>query len=162
VRGLVPGVAYSVSATTRSARAGERDGVDYRFVSDARFRELIDQDAFLEWADVFGHRYGTPADAVAAAMAGGRDVILEIDVQGAAQIRRHAPGAILIFLAPPSREELERRLRGRRTEPEADLERRLADADREMEASAWFDHVVVNDDVERAAREVADIIWVSH
>jgi guanylate kinase len=159
---LVPGVAYSVSATTRSPRADELDGVDYRFVSDARFQDMIDRDAFLECADVFGHRYGTPAEPIATEIAAGRDVILEIDVQGAEQIRRRIPGAVLIFLAPPSRPELERRLRGRGTEREAGLERRLADADREMEAAGWFDHVVVNDDVNRAAREVADIISASH
>jgi guanylate kinase len=123
---------------------------------------MIDRDAFLEWADVFGYRYGTPAEPIAAEIAAGRDVILEIDVQGAEQVRRRVPGSVLIFLAPPSRVELERRLRGRRTEPEAGLERRLADAEREMGASSWFDHVVVNDDVGRAAREVADIISGSH
>ena len=163
LRELIPDIELSVSSTTRQPRPGETDGVEYRFVSDEEFDRLIAEDAFLEWAEIFGHhRSGTLGAPVTRARDAGRDVILEIDVQGAAQIRRRAPGASLIFLAPPSREELERRLRGRRTEPEADLERRLADADREMEASVWFDHVVVNDDVERAAREVADIISVSH
>jgi guanylate kinase len=107
---------------------------------------------------VFGHRYGTLVAPITQALAEGRDVILEIDVQGAAMVRRHVADAVLVFLAPPSWEELERRLRLRRTESEEELGRRLTGAREEMEQASWFDHVVVNDDVERAAAEVAAII----
>jgi guanylate kinase len=153
---------YSVSATTRNPRPGEHDGVHYRFVTPDRFDDLIRQGALLEWADVFGHRYGTPSAPIVEATMAGRDVIVEIDVQGAAQIRSRTPGAISIFLVPPSRVELERRLRHRGTESEPDLRRRLADADAEMAQAGLFDHVVVNDDARRAAHDVADIIGRSH
>jgi guanylate kinase len=162
VRAMRPDLVYSVSATTRAPRPGEHDGVQYRFLTPDLFAELIERGALLEWADVFGHRYGTPAAPIAEAIAAGRDVIVEIDVQGAAQIRSGSPDAVSIFLIPPSRAELERRLRHRGTESETDLRRRLADADGEMEQAGWFDHVVVNDDVKRAARDVADIIERSH
>jgi guanylate kinase len=162
LRELLPEMVYSVSATTRPPRAGERDGVDYRFVSESGFDQLVERDAFLEWAEVFGHRYGTLAGPIEQELAAGRNVILEIDVQGAAQIRSRVPEAVLVFLVPPSRRELERRLRGRATESEADLQRRIADTDRELQAAGRFDHVVVNDDVLRAARDMADIIEASH
>lgn len=152
------GLWFSVSCTTRPPRPGERDGRDYRFVSDRAFDELVATGALLEWAEVFGHRYGTPAEDVERARAAGRDVLLEIDVQGARQVKRRAPDAVLVFLVPPSREELERRLRSRGTEDEDILARRLAEAERELAEASWFDHVVVNDDLERAADEVLAII----
>lgn len=147
--------------TTRAAREGEADGVDYRFVSEEAFERLAVADALLEWAEVVGYRYGTPAAAVEEARATGRDAILEIDVQGAAQVRRRVSGAVLVFLEPPSWEELERRLRGRGTEDEATIARRLATAREELLERDRFDHVVVNDDLERAADEVAAIIQAS-
>ncbi len=162
VRALLPQVAYSVSATTRPPRAGEREAADYRFVSAETFDAWAREGAFLEHADVFGRRYGTLAGPVDDELRAGRDVLLEIDVAGAAQVRGRRPDAILIFLLPPSRDELERRLRRRGTEDDGDLARRLAGADREMEDRAWFDHVVVNDDADRAAQAVADIIVRSH
>ncbi len=134
------------------------DGVHYRFVSSATFRELIEEGAFLEWAEVFGHRYGTLMGPVAEDLHQSRNVVLEIDVQGAATIKAQLPEAILVFLEPPSEEELGRRLTARRTESGAALERRLAAAREEMKESSWFDHVVVNDDVDRAASQVASII----
>jgi len=134
------------------------DGRDYRFVSPETFRRLIDEGAFLEWAEVFGHRYGTLMAPIADALEAGRDALLEIDVQGAATVRERMPEAVLVFLAPPSNEELARRLRARHTEGEEDLARRLAAAQGEMDEAGWFDHVVVNDDVDRAAAEVAAII----
>jgi guanylate kinase len=119
---------------------------------------LVEEGAFLEWAEVFGRRYGTLMAPIAQALEEGRDVILEIDVQGAAEVRRQIADAVLVFLVPPSWGELERRLRMRRTESEEELARRLTAAREEMEQAAWFDHVVVNDEVERAAAEVAAII----
>jgi guanylate kinase len=153
-----PELVLSVSCTTRDPRPGEVERRDYRFVSPEAFQHLIDQDAFLEWAEVFGHRYGTLYGPIAEDVAEGRNVVLEIDVQGAAAVRKKMPEAVLIFLAPPSDHELERRLRARRTESESELHRRLAAARWEMDQRSWFDHVVVNDDVDRAAAEVAAII----
>lgn len=134
------------------------EGRDYRFLSSAAFQELIDVGAFLEWAEVFGHRYGTLSEPITRQIEQGRNVILEIDVQGAARVRESLPDAVLIFLAPPSDQELERRLRARRTESEPELQRRLVAAREEMNQRWWFDYVVVNDQVERAAAEVAAII----
>lgn len=153
-----PELVLSVSCTTRPPRPGEVDGRDYRFISPARFQELIDQGAFLEWAQVFGHRYGTLYQPIADEIERGRSGILEIDVQGAAAVRKRMPEAVLVFLAPPSDHELERRLRERRTEGKAELARRLDAARWEMEQQSGFDHVVVNDEVERATAELAAII----
>ena len=153
-----PSLYFSVSAKTRDPRPGEVQGRDYLFMSDRDFDDLIHRDAFLEWAEMFGHRSGTLAGPVRDALGQGRDVILELDVQGARTVRERVRGAVLVFITPPTREELERRLRARGTEDPADLERRLAAADWEMAQRDWFDHVVENDDLSRAAREVADII----
>jgi len=161
VRGVLaarPDLSLSVSATTRTPRPGEEDGVHYRFLTDAEFDRLVEEGAFLEWAEVFGRRYGTLAADVARARAEGRDVILEIDVQGAAVVRERAPDAVLVFLQPPSEEELRRRLAERGTETEEALERRLAEARREMSESSRFDHVVINDEIDRAVAEVLAII----
>ena len=156
---LRPDLELSVSTTTRARREGEREGVDYRYVSDDEFDRLVRDGALLEWADIFGHhRSGTPAGPVVRARGAGRDVILEIDVQGARQVREQAPEAVLVFLAPPSLEELARRLQTRGTENDEQIARRLEVAGRELEERPNFDHVVVNDDVERAAREIAAII----
>ena len=118
----------SVSVTTRPARPGEREGVDYHFVTEKRFDELVASRELLEWAEIYGHRSGTPAEPIRQARAAGRDVLLEIDVQGAGWVRRRLPEAVLIFLRPPSLEELERRLRARATESEDVLRRRLDEA----------------------------------
>jgi guanylate kinase len=152
------GLAVSVSVTTREPRPGEVDGVDYFFVSDAAFDRLIEDGALLEWAEIVGHRSGTPAAFVEETRAAGRDVILEIDVKGATQIRSQVPEAVEIFLVPPSFEELERRLRGRGTEDEPRIARRLDTARWELQQEGWFDARVVNDDLDRAADEVAAII----
>jgi guanylate kinase len=151
------GLALSVSATTRTPRPGEEHGRDYYFVSDEEFDGLVASGDLLEWAEIVGHRSGTPRGYVDDQLAG-RDVVLEIDVQGAAQVRDRVPEALLIFLAPPSVEELERRLRGRGTETEDRIRRRLETAHAELGETGWFDHVVVNDDLMRAADEVAAII----
>ena len=156
-----PSLRFAVSYTTRDPRPGERDGVHYRFVDAQTFEAIADAGGFLEWAEIFGHRSGTPAADVAEARAAGDDVLLEVDVQGARSVRERAPDAVLVFLQPPSEEELERRLRERGTEEGPDLERRLNEARQEMAAASEFDHVVVNEVVEEAAREVLAIIKAS-
>jgi guanylate kinase len=147
--------------TTRRPRPGERDGIDYHFVSDEEFDLLVAGGELLEWAHVVGHRSGTPARPVEEALAAGRDVVLEIDVQGARQVREGGSEAVLIFLAPPSMEELERRLRSRGTEDEARLALRLATARKEMAQLPLFDHVVVNDRLDEATAQVEAIIQAS-
>ncbi len=153
---------FSVSCTTRAPRPGEVDGSDYRFVSPVQFEELVADGAFLEWAEVFGHRYGTLIAPIADSLEAGRNVLMEIDVQGARSVRARFPDAVLIFIVPPSAsnflQQLEDRLRKRGSENEAEIARRLAAARDEMGESSWFDHVAVNDVVDRAAAEVAAII----
>jgi guanylate kinase len=162
VRSRVPdGLTVSVSATTRPPRAGEVDGRDYRFVDRETFARMIADDDLLEWAEVFENLYGTPSSFVEEHLAAGEDVILEIDVQGAAQVRDRAPDAVLVLLRPPSLDELARRLRSRGTESEDRIARRLGEAERELAQASWFDHVVVNDDLERASSQVAAIIEAS-
>jgi guanylate kinase len=163
VRSRVPGdLVLSVSATTRPPRAGEVDGIDYFFVDAAGFDRMVADGEMLEWAEVFhGHRYGTPAGPVELHRDAGRDVLLEIDVEGARWVRERAPDAVLILLEPPSRGELERRLRSRGTESDASIEERLAKAAWELEQRDLFDHAIVNDDVERASSQVAAIIEAS-
>jgi guanylate kinase len=154
-------LAYSISVKTRAPRANEQDGREYHFISEAAFDAMLRDDELLEWAPFVDHRSGTPRRFVEDSLAAGRDVILEIDVKGAEQVRAEVPGATLIFLAPPSMEELERRLRGRGTEDDERIARRLDTAAWEMTQRDWFDHVVVNDDLARAADEVAAIIEAS-
>ena len=161
LRELRPDLYVSVSVTTRRPRPAERDGVDYVFLDDEGFDRLVRDRELLEWAEIFGHRSGTPAAPIRDARAGGRDAVLEIDVQGARQVRAAEPDAVLILLVPPSLEELERRLRTRATEDEERLSRRLATAEEELAQRALFDHVVVNDDVEGASSQVAAIIAAS-
>jgi guanylate kinase len=153
-----PGLVFSVSATTRRPRPGEADGIHYRFVSEAEFDRMVEAGEFLEWAEIFGHRSGTPAAAVVEARAAGNDVLLEVDVQGARSVRERVSDAVLIYLQPPSEAELARRLRARGTEEGPALDRRLAEARRELAESSRFDHVVVNDRVEDAVGEVLAII----
>lgn len=158
VRALRPDLWISISATTRPARAGEVDGVQYHFWTPAQFQGLLDQNGFLEWAEFAGNRYGTPRRPVLDRLAAGQSVLLEIELQGARQIREAMPEAFLVFLTPPSFDALERRLRGRGTEDEAAVARRLEHAREELAAAAEFDAVVVNDDVGRAARELLDFL----
>ena len=155
------GLSLSVSVTTRAPRPGEVDGVDYFFIDDDAFERMIVAGELLESAEIVGHRSGTPRGFVEDRLAAGRDVVLEIDVVGASQIRDHVPGSVLIFIEPPSTAELERRLRGRGTETEERIRLRLETAAWEMEERDWFDHVVVNDELERAWRQVAAIIEAS-
>ena len=156
-----PDLRFAVSYTTRAPRPGEVDGVHYRFVDEDTFDAVADAGGFLEWAEIFGHRSGTPAADVEEARSAGADVLLEVDIQGARSVREKASDAVLIFLTPPSDEELERRLRERGTEDPSDMHRRLSEAQRELAAAPDFDHVVVNDQVDRAVQEVLAIIRAS-
>jgi guanylate kinase len=158
VRRLRPDVWVSVSATTRAARDGEADGIQYHFWSAERFARTAAEGGFLEWAEFAGNRYGTPRAPVEERMAAGETVLLEIELQGARQVRASMPGAFMVFLSPPSFADLEARLRGRATEDEAAIARRLARAREELAAAREFDAVVVNDDVGRAARELVDFL----
>ena len=152
-------IRVSVSVTTRPPRPGEVDGVHYWFVDDAEFDELIARDGLLEWATVHGtHRYGTPRRGVMDSLAAGHPTILEIDLQGARQVRRSLPEAYQIFLAPPSWDELVRRLRGRGTESEAQMNTRLRTAREELAAAAEFDIVVRNITVEQTISELVDLL----
>jgi guanylate kinase len=153
-----PGLVLSVSHTTRKPRAGERDGIDYHFVSDAEFQQLVAQDAFLEWAVYNGNRYGTSWRSIEAPLAQGRDVLLEIEVQGARQVRARLADARLIFLLPPSLAELRRRLAGRATDTAAQVAARLDTARSELAAVEEFDYAVVNDDLERCVANVQAIL----
>lgn len=149
----------SVSATTRPPRPGEVDGRDYFFISDADFDGLIATEGLLEWAEVHGSaRYGTPKAPVLAAVSEGRRVILEIELQGSRQVRTRLPGARYVFIAPPDRETLLERLRGRGTETEAQVRRRLETANTELAAAEEFDHVIVNDELGRAVAELVDLL----
>lgn len=150
----LPDAVVSVSATTRPPRAQERDGVDYHFVDDATFDAMVADGELLEWATFAGHRYGTPRRWVDEQVAAARVVVLEIDVQGALQVRAREPQAYLLFLAPPSLAALEQRLRGRGTETDEVRSRRLAAARDELAQQDAFDDVVVNDDLERCVAEV--------
>ena len=153
------GVWISVSATTREPRPGEVDGVHYFFVTPERFDEMVERGELLEWAVVHGvHRYGTPRAAVEEHLAAGTPVVLEIDLQGARQVRETMPDALFVFLAPPSWDELVARLVGRGTEGEEERERRLATARQELAAEPEFDVTIINDDLDRAVDELASII----
>lgn len=150
----LPGTWLSVSATTRLPRTGEQDGRNYFFVSGDEFDRMIAEGEFLEWAHFAGNRYGTPRAPVAASLASGVPVLLEVDVQGAMQVRAAMPEAVLVFLAPPDVSDLRDRLAGRGTENPEQLAARLAAASGELAARDRFDHVIVNDDVNRAASEL--------
>jgi guanylate kinase len=152
----------SVSATTRLPRPGEREGVDYLFVDDAEFDRMVAADQLLEWAAYAGCRYGTPRAPVLGRLESGTPVLLEIDLQGARQVRRQMPEAQLVFLAPPSWDELVRRLSGRATESPAVVEARLAAARRELTAGDEFDAIVTNDDVEAAADRLVKLLVDQH
>jgi guanylate kinase len=154
-----PEVWISVSVTTRRPRPGEGDGLHYRFVTDAEFDRMIEAGELLEWAVVHGfHRYGTPRGPVLEALAAGRPALLEIDLQGARQVRRTMPEALFVFLAPPDWDELVRRLIGRGTEPAEEQERRLTTAKDELAAEKEFDVTVVNTDVRTAAKELVSLM----
>ena len=145
-----PGFAYSISCTTRKPRANEQDGVDYTFISKEDFLQRKAEGFFAEWAEVHGNYYGTPLEATRTILASGRDLLFDIDVQGAAQLKKNLPGAYFVFILPPSRMELERRLSGRGTETEESLAKRLNAACGEMADANWFDAWIINDDLDAA------------
>jgi len=155
---LMPDLRMSRSYTSRPARPGEEDGVDYNFVSRDRFEAMVAGDQFLEWADVFGNLYGTSTVDTERALAAGTDLVLVIDVQGARQVRRQRPSVASVFVLPPSFDALETRLRGRSKDSEEQIRRRLETARREVVAVPEYDYVVVNDDVDACVERLRAII----
>ena len=158
LRERMPGLELSVSATTRPPRPGEVNGVDYHFTSDEEFDRLAREGRLLEHATYSGHRYGTPRSEVEPRLTEGRSVVLEIEVQGARQVRQAMPEAIQVFIAPPSPEALRERLQGRGTDRPEEIERRLAVAEEELAARREFGHVVVNDELDRATDELVELV----
>lgn len=157
-----PEIWLSVSVTTRPPRPGEKHGVNYWFISDEEFDALVASDDLLEWALVHGvHRYGTPRQPVLKALSAGRPCLLELDLAGARRVRRTMPEARSVFLMPPSREELERRLRGRGTESEAELARRFRTADEELAAASEFDGIIVNRRVAQTCEDLVEFMGLS-
>ncbi|MBQ6774157.1 MAG: guanylate kinase [Synergistaceae bacterium] len=154
----IANLVYSISCTTRQPRPGETDGVEYRFISHEKFKQDISENLFLEYAHVHNDYYGTLKADVESALNSGHDVLLEIDVQGALQVREKMPQAVLIFIAPPSVQELERRLTKRNTESQEVIRTRLNNALRELELQDKYNHVIINDDLERASQELRNII----
>jgi guanylate kinase len=155
----IPELMLSISTTTRAPRGAEKHGAEYFFLPKPEFQKKIDAGRFAEWAEVHGNFYGTSKDFVEQAFAAGKSLLLDIDVQGAEQLKRSYPGRTLrIFLKPPSMEELERRLRARGTDSEDSIRKRLEGAAKEMAEMDRFDHVIVNDDLERAYFELAGIV----
>jgi guanylate kinase len=154
-----PGVELSVSVTTRKQRPGEVDGHDYHFIDAARFEAMVKQGELLEWAQVFGHRYGTPRAPVEAALANGHDVLFDIDWQGTQQLRdKAAPDLVSIFVLPPSMSDLEQRLRRRAQDPDDVIRARMATAADEMSHWAEYNYIVINTDIDRAFNEVQTIL----
>ena len=157
-----PELAYSISATTRQPRPGEVDGVNYSFYAQATFEAMIAAGELLEWANVYGNYYGTPKQAVLDRLEAGEDILLEIDTQGALNVMEAMPEGLYVFLLPPSLEELEKRLRGRGTETEESIARRLGAAKEEIGRAVKYRYVVVNDTVEKAEETIANIIAAEH
>ena len=155
---VVPDLRLSRSYTSRAARPGETDGVDYNFITRNRFEEMVAADAFLEWADVFGNLYGTCADDAEREIAAGGDLVLVIDVQGARKVRAHGLPMIGIFVLPPSFEILEQRLRGRSKDEETAIARRLITARAEVEAVREYDYVIVNDELEACVDRLRAVV----
>jgi len=153
-----PDMEFSVSYTTRKPRLGEINGKDYFFVDRETFERMIEEGDFLEWAEVYGNLYGTSRSQVTKALEAGKDILLDIDTQGALQVKKNFPEAVLIFILPPSLTELERRLRSRRTDDEETIEKRLRIARDEIEKALYYDYLVVNDVLEVAFEKLRSII----
>ena len=156
------GIAYSVSATTRSPRRGEVDGRDYYFVDEESFKKMIDGDELLEWAEVYGNYYGTPLKKIQDKIAEGKDILLEIDTQGAMQVKKRFPNGVFVFILPPSLAELQRRIRGRGTEGERDIEKRLAASEGEIKMASDYRYVIVNDKLDDAVSSLSAIVEAEH
>lgn len=155
----VPNVSYSVSFTTRAPRPAEKDGREYFFIDRATFEQMIERGEFLEWADVYGHLYGTNGKQVERERAAGNDIIIEIDVQGAESIRARMPESVSIFILPPSFELLRERLLARGTDSAEALEKRMRGAPAEVEQYCYFQYVILNDDINRASQQLASVIY---
>jgi len=153
-----PNLYHSVSYTTRLPRPGEKDGEDYRFVSKDRFQEMIDNRRFVEWAEIYGNRYGTTIDSLKEYRHKGIDIILDIDGQGGRQLKNEYPDGIYVFILPPSRKDLEERLRLRSTDSDEDIEKRLKNAKEELQYIYDYDYIVVNSDLEEAVSTLKSII----
>jgi len=155
-------IELSVSMTTRKPRPGEINGVNYFFVSEEEFKEYISKDGFLEYAQVYGNYYGTPKDIVLKKLEQNKDVVLEIDIQGALKVKESYPKGVFIFILPPSMAELRRRITGRGSESEADINLRLGETLKEVAYIDRYDYCVINDDIEEAVQRVTDIINAEH
>lgn len=153
---------YSVSMTTRAKRPGERDGIDYYFVSREEFLERVDEGKFLEHAEFVGNFYGTPLDKVNERLEDGQEVVLEIEVEGALQVKKKVPDCVMIFIVPPGKEALYQRLRKRGTESEDVIQQRIEKANREFKLAKYYDYIVVNDEVSNAADRIMAIIRAEH
>jgi guanylate kinase len=158
VRQRIDNTGYSISHTTRSPRSNEKDGEDYYFIDKAAFKEMIDKDAFVEWAQVYDDYYGTSYGTLEDRLDTGLDIILDIDVQGAKNIKEKIDNCLLIFILPPSREILEKRLRDRATDDADAIEKRISVATEELKSCNWYDYLIINDDLERATKELESII----
>jgi guanylate kinase len=154
----VDALAYSISHTSRRPRGSEQDGVDYHFVTRSTFRDMIEKNAFLEWAEVHGHQYGTSLEAINKQASAGLDILMDVDVQGGRNIKKQFPESVLIFLLPPSLETLENRLTTRGTDDPSVVKRRMAQAAEEIKSCSWYDYIVINDDLEKAIHEAQSII----
>ena len=157
----VEGMAYSVSHTSRPPRGRERNGVDYHFVNRHTFKEMIEKKAFLEWAEVHDHFYGTAFDTVESGMTSGVDILMDVDVQGGRNIKKRFSHAVLIFILPPSLKILEIRLKGRGTDDRKVIQKRMAQASEEIKNCSWYDYIIINDDLEKAFLEAQSIILSS-
>jgi guanylate kinase len=158
LRQQVPSTGYSISHTTRAPRKDETDGVHYHFVDEKTFRNMIDAGGFVEWAQVYGNYYGTSFAGIDEQMAGIDDIILDLDPQGAKNIRKHYDDAVLIYVLPPSMDVLKKRLTGRGTEDEKDLEMRFQKAIMDMKNASWYDYLIINNDLETAVQQACSII----
>lgn len=152
------GISYSVSATTRAMREGEADGVNYHYITKERFEQLIEEDKVLEYTTYCGNYYGTLRDEVESRREKGQDVLLEIEVEGAANVRRLCPDAVSVFIAPPSVKELERRLRKRGTETDEVIAERVSQAEREIRCASEYDYIIINGELEKAVLDVKSVI----
>jgi len=154
----IPDIKRSISATTRKPRTGEKEGIDYIFLAKEEFDNKVKHNEFLEWEKNFGHLYGTPEDQVHEAIKQGKDIILTIDVKGTKTVKEKFKDSISIFIMPPTKKELEKRLRGRNSDHETQVSIRVNESDREIESSKEYDYIVVNDDLDKAVQELVGII----